>query len=87
MIVEVFAPLAGSTEPIVRVGEKLAGADLKAFFDSAVKEFRPRLPAAQQPHPSAVVLLAPKASRLGVDQILAALKAAGVNRLAVKREQ
>ncbi|HYG78066.1 MAG TPA: hypothetical protein VEK08_23875 [Planctomycetota bacterium] len=63
------------------------GADLKASIASAVANFKKRLPKDQVAQPAAVVLLSGSAPKDAADKAIAALRAAGVQRLAIKRER
>jgi hypothetical protein len=70
----------------VRADGKEARGDLKPFVAGAAAAFKTRLPPDQREHAAAVVLIAAGASRKPLDGVIAALRAAGVKRLAVKSE-
>ncbi|MFH0939752.1 MAG: hypothetical protein V1899_10825 [Planctomycetota bacterium] len=87
LIVEVLPARAGSREAVIRIGDSVAGSDIKTFLANAVVALRKRLPPDQAPYPSAVVLIAAKTSHSSsLNEALMALKAAGVSRLSVKSE-
>ena len=69
-----------------RVGGKDVGGDLKSSVAEAVTAFRKRLPSDQFDNPAAVVLLAREGPRSRRDEAVAALRAAGILRIAVKSE-
>jgi hypothetical protein len=71
----------------VCIDHKELPADLTAPIAQAVDALKKRLPADQVDHPSAAVLIASGASRAKLNDVLRALRAAGVQRLAVKSEQ
>ncbi len=70
----------------LRIGAKTAETDFKPFVLEAVEDLRKRLPADQTNHPSAVILVRGDAPKTGMDSALAALRAADVRRLAIKRD-
>jgi hypothetical protein len=81
MIVEVLPQGA------IRIDGREAGGDLSKSMSDAVASFKKRLPEEQRPFPAAVILISPGASRNKMDDIVAALRGAGVQRLAVKSER
>jgi hypothetical protein len=86
LVVELLAPQAGSAQPRVRIGGKLSDGELNAWMAGAVREFEARLPADQRDAPAAVVLVSSGVLKAPVNDVLSALRAAGVKRLAIKRE-
>lgn len=81
LVIEVVQP-SGT----VRIDGRDLKGDLKESVAAAVKLFKTRLPQNQSAHPSAVVLVTAGPTRKNVNEVLAALKAAGVQRLALKAE-
>jgi len=67
-------------------GQPVSG-DVKALIAQAVTNFKKRLPKEEQPDPAAVILLSPSAPKDAADKVISALRAAGVQRLAIKRER
>lgn len=67
-------------------GQHLRG-ETNASIAQAVRAFRTRLPPEQAGQPAAVVLIAPGADRSRADEVVAALRAAGVARIAIKAER
>ena len=63
-----------------------AGADFKNLIKKNVFELRSRLPSDQAEHLAAVVLLAADAPAAAANAMISELRAAGVQRIAVKRE-
>ena len=85
LVVEVSGSKSGSYQ--VQVGGKSAdGATVKNAIAEAVAGLRKRLPAEQAQQPAAVIFMQGNAPKAGLDGALAALRAAGVQRLAIKRE-
>lgn len=80
MVVEVLQSGA------MRVDRKEVSGERKEFFAAAVAAFRKRLPPDQAASPAAVVLLGNGGERSAVEEAVAALRAAGVKRIAVKGE-
>ncbi|HYG73927.1 MAG TPA: hypothetical protein VEK08_02880 [Planctomycetota bacterium] len=81
LLIELIKP-----ESVVRIdGRELKG-ELKTSIASMVKLFKTRLPEAQAEHPSAVILISAGAGRQSLNEVVAALHAAGVQRVAVKSE-
>lgn len=89
LVVELLAARAGSLESRIRAEGRDAPnpKDLRAFLADAVASLKKRLPQDELAHPAAVILIGPKAPRERLDEILAGLRAAGVQRLAIKREE
>ena len=63
-----------------------AGENLRNFITARIGALRSRLPADQADHPAAVVLLASDAPSSAASAIVSELRAAGAQRIAVKRE-
>ena len=85
LIVEVLpGKTAGGFQ--LRIGEKTTDTNFKPFVLEAVEDLRKRLPADQTNHPSAVILVRNEAPKAGMESALAALRAADVQRLAIKRD-
>lgn len=86
MVVE-LTMTPGNKAGAIRIdGRDFADGDLKEAVAEAVKSFKARLPEDDAAHPAAVVLISAGAPRKRLNEILSALKAAGVQRLAVKTE-
>lgn len=86
MVVELTVT-AGNKNGAIRIdGKDFSDGDLKEAIGAAVTKFKARLPKNDAEHPAAVVLISAGAPRKSLNEILSALKAAGVQRLAVKTE-
>ena len=86
MVVELTVTPANKAGAVRIDGKDFSGGDVKEAIDAAVKKFKARLPADDAPHPAAVVLISAGAPRKSLNEILTALKAAGVSRIAIKTE-
>jgi hypothetical protein len=86
LVVEVSNDKEKAAPYIVKIGNQTAGADPKTFIAGAAKDFCKRLPASQAGNPAGVILMSADAPRAGLDAVAGALRAAGIKRLAVKRE-
>jgi hypothetical protein len=88
MLVQISVARAAASSEIRTVADgQLITGDLKSGIAQAVAGFKKRLPKEQQPYPSAVILLSPAAPKDSADKTVSALRAAGVQRLAIKRER
>jgi hypothetical protein len=87
MLVQVSTPRQGATEPGILADGVAVTGDMKTAMAKIVADFKSRLPKDDQEQPAAVILLGPGAPRGPIEKIVPALRAAGVKRLAVKREQ
>jgi hypothetical protein len=85
LVVEVTGSKSGSFQFQV-AGKSAAAADAKNFIADSVAALKSRLPADQVSQPAAVIYMQGDAPKAGLDAALAALRAAGVQRLAIKRE-
>ncbi|MCY3022373.1 MAG: hypothetical protein NTW87_25615, partial [Planctomycetota bacterium] len=70
----------------VRADGKPVSGDLGESLRAAVDRLRKHLPAEQAEHPAAVVLVAVGGKLSRAHEVVAALRAAGVRRVAIKRE-
>jgi hypothetical protein len=86
LVVEVSSQKDKPGASVFKVGNQTSGADLKIFVAGAVKDLCKRLPTGQSDNPAAVILASVDAPKQAVEQAATALRAAGVKRLAVKRE-
>ena len=86
LVVEMLPPLGGTKEARLRVDGKPASGELRGCVAEGVRSFQTRLPAGQQSTLAAVVLISSGAPRGQLNDVLTALRAAGVKRLAIKRE-
>jgi hypothetical protein len=85
LVVEVSSAKSGSFQ--LQVGDKNAdAANAKPFVAESVAALKKRLPPDQAEQPSAVVFMQGDAPKAGLEAAVAALRAAGVQRLAIKRE-
>ena len=84
LVVEVTAKNASEFQ--IQAGGKTQGDDVNGFIADAVAAMKTRLPADQTAQPAAVVLVGGKAPNAATETALTALRAAGVQRLAIKRE-
>jgi hypothetical protein len=89
MIVELL-PGSDDKNARVRIGSKYAPSDaagFKKFIAEQVAEFQEHLPEEQREHPAAVAFFASGAPQGNLHTLLDALRAAGVKRIAKKREK
>jgi hypothetical protein len=87
MLVQVTTPKQGATQPGISANGEAVSGDLEEGIAKAVDAFKKRLPKAEQDEPAAVILMGPGSPRDPVEKLVSALRAAGVKRLAIKREQ
>ena len=87
LVVEMQPGGRGLNAASIQVEERVAGRDLNAFIADEVAALRQRLPEEQAANPAAVILISKKAPREHLRDVVAALRAAGVKRLAIKREE
>jgi len=83
LVIEV---LAQQDQPLVRIEGKDVRDDVKGVVSGAIEGLRKRLPAGQADCPSAVILVGPSVRLTWADPIVAALRAVGVKRIALKTE-
>lgn len=87
LVVEIYPSRIKPEEPVIRCGGKLCGPDLNAFIAEHADALVKRLPNDQKQSPAAVILISPRTPQNAHTCVLAALRAAGIKRIAVKKEQ